>query len=164
MRRMEVSHGHRDRVSNLSRVSKDWSLLTTSTPRLEDDSSPSTYFCGNSLGLQPKNTRKYVDRFLQNWASKAVLGHFTTHEDELSPPYLDIDDAAAKLMAPIVGALPNEVAIMDTLTTNLHLLMASFYRPTQDRHKIILEGKAFPSDHVCIWVCRFVPSFSIYER
>lgn len=51
-------------------------------------------------------------------------------------------------MAPVVGALPSEVAVMDTLTTNLHLLMASFYRPTAEKYKIILEGKAFPSDHV----------------
>ena len=76
-------------------------------------------------------------------------------------------------MAPVVGALPGEVAVMDTLTTNLHLLMASFYRPTKEKYKIILEGKAFPSDHVrkskapfnsaaivnlrCLLVCRGVP-------
>ena len=59
-----------------------------------------------------------------------------------------MDDATSKLMAPIVGALPSEVAVMNTLTTNLHLLMASFYRPTQEKYKIIMEGKAFPSDHV----------------
>jgi kynureninase len=85
---------------------------------------------------------------LQTWATKAVLGHFTSHLDELSPKYTDTDDAASKLMAPIVGALPSEVAVMNTLTTNLHLLMASFYKPTKDKYKIILEGKAFPSDHV----------------
>lgn len=59
-----------------------------------------------------------------------------------------MDTRAADLMAPVVGALPSEVAVMDTLTTNLHLLMASFYRPTAEKYKIILEGKAFPSDHV----------------
>lgn len=64
------------------------------------------------------------------------------------PPFLHVDDTAAKLMAPIVGARKEEVAVMETLTANLHLLMASFYRPTQKRYKIIIEGKAFPSDHV----------------
>jgi kynureninase len=86
---------------------------------------------------------------LQTWATKAVLGHFTSHKDEYMPRFLDVDDAASKLMAPVVGALPSEVAVMDTLTTNLHLLLASFYRPTKEKYKIILEGKAFPSDYVC---------------
>lgn len=70
------------------------------------------------------------------------------HDDALLPPYLHVDDAGSKLLAPIVGASPSEVAIMGTLTGNLHILMSSFYRPTKERHKIILEGKAFPSDHV----------------
>jgi kynureninase len=126
---------------------------------IEDPSSSSIYFCGNSLGLQPKITRKYIDRFLQTWATKAVLGHFTSHHDELSPRYTDADDTASKLMAPVVGALPSEVAVMDTLTTNIHLLMASFYKPTKDKYKIILEGKAFPSDHV-----RHAAAFPVQEH
>jgi len=71
-------------------------------------------------------------------------------EDALTPPWLDLvnDAATKKQMGNIVGALPEEVAIMQTLTANIHLLMASFYRPTKDRYKIIIEGKAFPSDHV----------------
>lgn len=77
-----------------------------------------------------------------------MLGHFTEHEDSDLPPFLHIDDAAAKLMAPLVGANTSEVAVMETLTANLHLLMASFYRPNQEKYKIIIEGKAFPSDHV----------------
>ncbi|PGH21411.1 kynureninase [Polytolypa hystricis UAMH7299] len=119
----------------------------------EGDTTPSPpciYLCGNSLGLQPKSTRKYIDRFLQTWATKGVLGHFTPHSDEYTPQFLDVDDAASKLMAPVVGALVSEVAVMDTLTTNLHLLMASFYRPTKEKYKIILEGKAFPSDHFAV--------------
>lgn len=65
------------------------------------------------------------------------------------PPFVDVDAAGAKAMASIVGALESEVAVMGTLTANLHLLMASFYRPTKAKYKIIMEGKAFPSDHVC---------------
>jgi kynureninase len=100
------------------------------------------------LGLQPRNTRKYIDYYLRTWAIKGVTGHFTHHEDELLPPFVDVDSAGAKLMAPIVGALESEVAVMGSLTANLHLLMASFYRPTAERYKVIIEGKAFPSDHV----------------
>jgi kynureninase len=77
-----------------------------------------------------------------------VTGHFVPHDDQLLPPFVDVDTAGSKLMAPIVGALPSEVAVMGTLTANLHFLMASFYRPTKEKYKIILEGKAFPSDHV----------------
>ncbi|KAL9106174.1 MAG: hypothetical protein Q9227_008766 [Pyrenula ochraceoflavens] len=108
------------------------------------------YLCGNSLGLQPGRTRERVDSFLSAWATKNVLGHFTGHEDSTLPPWLHVDDEAARLMAPIVGALPQEIAVMGTLTANLHLLMASFYKPTKERYKIILEGKAFPSDHYAV--------------
>ncbi|CAI9635875.1 kynureninase [Alternaria burnsii] len=112
----------------------------------EDDSEDSIYFCGNSLGLQPRRTKEYVNRYLDTWASKGVFGHFTNYEGGL-PPWLHIDDAIKGQTAKVVGALPTEVVIMETLTANLHLLMASFYRPTKDRYKIIIEAKAFPSDH-----------------
>ena len=78
-----------------------------------------------------------------------MLGHFIDHDDTDIPAFLNIDDAAARKMAPIVGAQETEVAVMETLTANLHLLMASFYLPTKEKYKIIIEGKAFPSDHVC---------------
>ena len=113
----------------------------------KDDGEESIYFCGNSLGLQPRRTKEYVNRYLDTWASKGVFGHFTDYEGGL-PPWLHIDDAIKQQTAKIVGALPTEVVVMETLTANLHLLMASFYRPTKDRYKIIIEGKAFPSDHV----------------
>lgn len=113
----------------------------------DDDSEESIYFCGNSLGLQPRRTRDYVNRYLDTWASKGVFGHFTDYEGGL-PPWLHLDDATKQQSAKIVGALPSEVVVMETLTANLHLLMSSFYRPTADRWKIIIEGKAFPSDHV----------------
>ena len=117
------------------------------TAQSQDDEE-SIYFCGNSLGLQPRRTKEYINRYLDTWASKGVFGHFTNYEGGL-PPWLHIDDAVKNQTAKIVGALPNEVVIMETLTANLHLLMASFYRPTKDRWKIIIEGKAFPSDHAC---------------
>ena len=118
----------------------------TATTR-KDDGEESIYFCGNSLGLQPRRTKEYVNRYLDTWASKGVFGHFTDYEGGL-PPWLHIDDAIKQQTAKIVGALSTEVVVMETLTANLHLLMASFYRPTKDRYKIIIEGKAFPSDHV----------------
>lgn len=129
------------------------SLLLNSNSRVllghdEAFDSKCIYFCGNSLGVQPRSTRKYIEQYLRTWATKGVTGHFVPHDDQLLPPFVDVDTAAAKLMAPIVGAAQSEVAVMGTLTGNLHLLMASFYRPTKDRYKIILEGKAFPSDHV----------------
>ncbi|KAJ5473925.1 Kynureninase [Penicillium sp. IBT 31633x] len=111
---------------------------------------PCIYFCGNSLGVQPRSTQKYIEQYLRTWATKGVTGHFVPHEDQLLPPFVDVDTAASKLMAPIVGASQSEVAVMGTLTANLHLLMASFYRPTKEKYKIILEGKAFPSDHYAV--------------
>ncbi|PYI30163.1 kynureninase [Aspergillus indologenus CBS 114.80] len=110
----------------------------------------SIYLCGNSLGVQPRNVRKYIDHYLRAWAIKGVTGHFVPHDDQLLPPFVDVDEAGSKLMAPIVGAHPEEVAVMGTLTANLHLLMASFYKPTKERYKIIIEGKAFPSDHYAV--------------
>lgn len=117
------------------------------TASQQDDHEESIYFCGNSLGLQPRKTRDYVNRYLDTWASKGVFGHFTDYEGGL-PPWLHLDDATKQQSSKIVGALPSEVVVMETLTANLHLLMSSFYRPTADRWKIIIEGKAFPSDHV----------------
>ncbi|CAO2647792.1 Nn.00g087140.m01.CDS01 [Neocucurbitaria sp. VM-36] len=112
----------------------------------DDHVEESIYLCGNSLGLQPRRTKEYINRYLDTWASKGVFGHFTEYEGGL-PPWLHIDDAIKEQTAKVVGALPSEVVVMETLTANLHLLMSSFYRPTRDRWKIIIEGKAFPSDH-----------------
>jgi kynureninase len=103
--------------------------------------------CGNSLGLQPKRTRQYLDLYLTTWASQGVYGHFKPFDDALTNPWMNLDDQASAAMAPIVGALPSEVAVMQTLTANLHFLLASFYRPNRFRSKILIEAKAFPSDH-----------------
>lgn len=99
------------------------------------------YFTGNSLGLQPKRTLKYVHEVMNDWANLAVEGHFYAEK-----PWWDYHERFAHPLSKIVGALPSEITVMNTLTVNLHLLMVSFYRPTEKRHKIICEEKAFPSD------------------
>lgn len=99
------------------------------------------YFTGNSLGLQPKRTQKYVDDVMNDWANLAVEGHFYAEK-----PWWDYHERFANPLSKIVGALPSEVTVMNTLTVNLHLLMVSFYQPTAKRFKIICEEKAFPSD------------------
>ncbi|MCJ1306693.1 Kynureninase (L-kynurenine hydrolase) [Agyrium rufum] len=125
----------------------------TLVKQAQDENSPdetSVYLCGNSLGLQPRRLRDRINEHLAAWSTKGVHGHFTSHQDSYQPGFLDLDDLAAEWIAPIVGADKSEVACMETLTANLHLLMTSFYRPTQAKYKIILEGKAFPSDHYAI--------------
>ena len=99
------------------------------------------YFCGNSLGLQPKSVEKYVTEQLANWANYGVEGHFKTNT-----PWMYYQKTTQESLAKIVGAKPSEVVAMNQLTVNLHLLMVSFYRPTAKRYKIIMEGTAFPSD------------------
>lgn len=115
-----------------------------------EDTTPSTYLCGNSLGLQPRLARTYFSQYLDTWATKGVYGHFKDVDDTALPPWLDVDNSLQHDMANIVGAKDNEVALMNTLTGNLHLMMCSFYKPTRDRFKIIIEGKAFPSDHYAV--------------
>ncbi len=107
------------------------------------------YLCGNSLGLQPKRTATRVNQYLTTWGTQGVQGHFKPLEESPLPTWLDADAKIANLVAPIVGAHESEVTAMQTLTGNLHLLMSAFYHPDPNgRHKIILESKAFPSDHV----------------
>ena len=99
------------------------------------------YLCGNSLGLQPKGLRKNIDIQLEKWATQGVEGHFTE-----PTPWLSIDDIVQESMAKVVGANKDEVTVMNSLTTNLHLMMCAFYKPTETRFKILIEKKAFPSD------------------
>lgn len=101
----------------------------------------SIYLCGNSLGLQPKSLRLEVNKQLDKWENEGVEGHFTE-----PTPWLTIDDTVTESMAKLVGANKSEVVIMNSLTCNLHLMMASFYKPTIQRFKILIEKKAFPSD------------------
>ena len=99
------------------------------------------YFTGNSLGLQPKRTQKFVDDIMTDWKDLAVEGHF--HAEK---PWWDYHERLAVPLAKVVGAKPEEVSVMNTLTVNLHMLLVSFYRPNKKRFKIICEEKAFPSD------------------
>ncbi|WP_295180654.1 kynureninase [uncultured Christiangramia sp.] len=103
------------------------------------------YFVGNSLGLQPRSAKKYVDDIMQDWAELGVEGHFRAEK-----PWWDYHEKFAGKLAKVVGANPSEVTVMNTLTVNLHLLMVSFYRPQGKRYKIICEEKAFPSDQYMI--------------
>ncbi|KAK1659124.1 kynureninase 2 [Colletotrichum godetiae] len=116
----------------------------------EDDVTPSVYFCGNSLGVPPKAVKDYILAQLETWASIGVNGHFQGLENSPLVCWQDMAEDVAKKSAAIVGALPEEVVMMNTLTANLHFLMASFYRPTEKKHKIILEWRPFPSDHYVI--------------
>ncbi|KAI8826180.1 pyridoxal phosphate-dependent transferase [Fimicolochytrium jonesii] len=113
----------------------------------EDPDAEAIYLCGNSLGLQPKHTRKLVDEELDVWATLGVQGHFRHPENR---EWVTIDDHVVEESAKVVGAKPSEVAIMNSLTVNLHFLMVSFYRPTQQRYKILMESKSFPSDYYAI--------------
>lgn len=110
-----------------------------------------TYLCGNSLGLQPKAMRQTVLEDLDRWATHGVEGHFV----EAGPgvPWWTIEDTTRASAANIVGALETEVICMNSLTVNLHLLMAAFYRPTPDKFKIVVEAQAFPSDEYAVQSC-----------
>ncbi|XP_042099857.1 kynureninase isoform X2 [Ovis aries] len=103
------------------------------------------YFSGNSLGLQPKMVKTYLEEELDKWAKMGVYGHSIGKR-----PWVIGDETISGLMSDIVGANEKEVALMNGLTVNLHLLLLSFFKPTPKRYKILLEAKAFPSDHYAI--------------
>jgi len=103
------------------------------------------YFTGNSLGLQPKQTKDHIQQELDDWANLGVEGHF-----DAKNPWMPYHEFLTESMAEIVGAKPIEVVIMNTLTTNLHLLMVSFYQPTKTKYKIVIESDAFPSDRYAV--------------
>lgn len=105
----------------------------------------SLYLCGNSLGLQPKSAEPALLHELEHWRAHGVEGHF---RGEM--PWMDYHKFLLAQSAHVVGAKPEEVVVMNTLTTNLHLMMVSFYRPTAQRYKIIMEAGAFPSDQYAV--------------
>jgi len=114
---------------------------TDSLTSIENISNDVRYFCGNSLGLQPKTVRQALLHELDQWAEHGVEGHF---RGEL--PWMHYHKFLTAQSARLVGALPHEVVVMNTLTVNLHLMMVSFYQPTPTRYKIVMEAGAFPSD------------------
>ena len=103
------------------------------------------YLCGNSLGLQPRSTERYIREELEDWQRLAVKAHFDGRR-----PWMPYHEFFAEPTARLVGAKPLEVVNMNSLTVNLHLMMTSFYRPTPQRHKIVIERGAFPSDHYAV--------------
>jgi kynureninase len=106
---------------------------------------PATYFCGNSLGLQPKKAESFFEKEFEKWQQMAVEGHF-----EESDPWVMYHHKGKEELAEILGARPSEVVAMNNLTTNIHLMLASFYQPSDKRKKIIIEEGAFPSDHYAV--------------
>src|SRR5213595_11627 len=106
---------------------------------------PVIYFAGNSLGLMPKSARQIVEEELDNWGTLGVDAHHAT-----GTPWYSYHEALRERTARLVGAKPLEVICMNSLTVNLHLMMATFYRPTKSRFKILMEEPAFPSDTYAI--------------
>lgn len=108
---------------------------------LKKGGKPAIYLCGNSLGLQPKRISSAIEQELKDWAELGVDGHFDGKN-----PWMYYHHFLTEKAAKVVGALPSEVVVMNNLTANLHLMMVSFYRPTAQRYKIMMEATAFPSD------------------
>jgi kynureninase len=103
------------------------------------------YLCGHSLGLQPKTASAYLEQVVRDWAALGVEAHFHAQN-----PWMPYHRLLTQQTAALVGAKPEEVVVMNSLTVNLHLMMASFYRPTSERHKILVERGAFPSDQYAV--------------
>jgi len=109
------------------------------------DGSDCIYLCGQSLGLQPKSAREYVEQELQDWARLGVDGQLHARN-----PWIPYHELLTAPISRLVGALPIEVVAMNSLTVNLHMMMVSFYRPTPQCHKILIEANAFPSDQYAV--------------
>jgi kynureninase len=110
-----------------------------------DEVAEQHYFCGHSLGLMPKMAPDFLNELVTQWSQLAVSGHF-----EGSAPFMPYHEFVTEGLASMVGALPLEVVAMNSLTANLHFMMASFYCPTRQRHKIVIEASAFPSDRYAV--------------
>jgi kynureninase len=110
-----------------------------------DDGSECTYLCTQSLGLQPKQTRDTIEQEMKDWERLGVSGHFRARH-----PWVEYHKLLTDQTARLVGAKPLEVTAMNSLTVNLHLMMVSFYRPTRQRHRIVVEEHAFPSDQYAV--------------
>ncbi len=130
---------HQDQIDSLAKWREEFCLPKHSNGETQ------LYFCGNSLGLQPKATRQAVIDELDNWARWGVEAHF-----QGKYPWMPYHEFVREQLAEIAGALPSEVVAMNSLTVNLHLMMVSFYRPTSSRNLIIIEKSAFPSDRYAV--------------
>ncbi|MEO6171934.1 MAG: kynureninase, partial [Arenimonas sp.] len=111
----------------------------------QHDGKNQAYFCGNSLGLQPKSLPAALKEELDNWATNGVEGHFHGKH-----PWMPYHEFVRDSLALLVGAMPSEVVAMNSLSVNLHLMMVSFYRPTKERSAILIEAGAFPSDRYAV--------------
>src|SRR5687767_2010768 len=109
------------------------------------DGEPAIYLAGNSLGLQPRKAREYIQGELEDWERLGVEGHMKARK-----PWLPYHELVTEPLARVVGAKPLEVVAMNSLSVNLHLMMVSFYRPTRERFKILVERGAFPSDQYAV--------------
>ena len=128
-----------DSEDNLARFRKQFHIPKTKS------GGDCIYLCGNSLGLQPKGVESAVRQELDDWKTLGVEGHFHARH-----PWMPYHEPLAALAAGVVGAQPLEVVMMNGLTVNLHLMMVSFYRPTAERYKILIEGNCFPSDRYAV--------------
>ncbi len=129
----------RDRADPLSACREQFHIPLTATGK------PQSYFCGHSLGLQPRSTATLIDEELQAWKTQGVAGHFTGPR-----PWLSYHELMTPTLADLCGALPIEVVAMNSLSVNLQLLLISFYRPTPQRHRILIEASAFASDRYAV--------------
>lgn len=112
---------------------------------LRENRDPEIYLCGNSLGLQPKRTAEFIKQELDDWQWLGVKGHFAARN-----PWMPYHELLTERTARLTGAQGSEVVNMNSLTVNLHLMLVSFYRPTAERHKILIEKGAFPSDRYAV--------------
>lgn len=127
----------------------EFAIPTLKSLGISNNEDDSIYLCGNSLGLMPKQTKLAINKELDAWSARGVESHFN-HPDGKSTPWVDIDLPLLPLIAPIVGAQHNEVAVMGSLTSNLNALLIHFYKPAGSRTKILFEKGAFPSDYYAL--------------
>ncbi|KAJ6789847.1 hypothetical protein PWT90_07055 [Aphanocladium album] len=142
--------------------------LNSLVPETDAASEQCVYLTAHGQGLQPKAVSKYVASQLETWATMGVRGHYIQLEDSPLKPWQDMAQECAKKLASVVGALETEVTVMNGLSVNLHLMMAAFYNPTEQRHKILTEAGPFPSDQYVVesqvrWHGKFKPEESIVK-
>jgi kynureninase len=141
----DIYAGKKENGSSLNSVNSVQNFRSRFHIPKQADGSDLIYLTGNSLGLQPKTTRKYIEEELEDWERLGVEGHLHARH-----PWLPYHEFVSEPMARVVGALPSETVVMNSLTVNLHLMMVSFYRPSGERRKIVIEKGAFPSDQYAV--------------